>query len=314
MGTTRGRLTLVGDIGGTNARLALARDGGLMPDSMARFAGDDHPCFDTLLRGYLGAQGNPALAAACLAVAGPVAGDMARLTNRDWQISTAGLAATSGAGRVRLINDLTALGFAAPGLRGDQLTVLRAGGGAESNGQALVLGAGTGVNLCALRQQAGRITCLEAEAGHTALPATLMAALPPALQTGQHDAPATLEDLFSGRGLARLHRGLTGHDLPPCAIADAAAQPGPARDTLDLYVRLLGLLCRELALHYLPRDGIFLAGSVARNAACHIPAFENGFLANPLLRQIPQAMPVFLIRDDMAALAGCLTAISDAAA
>ena len=50
---------------------------------LAHFRGDDHASFDEVVRIYLDQQGNPAIEAVCIDVAGPVSGGMARLTNRD---------------------------------------------------------------------------------------------------------------------------------------------------------------------------------------------------------------------------------------
>lgn len=299
---------LISDVGGTNARLALARDGQIIANSVTRFRGDDYASFDAVLQDFLVRQGNPDLAAACVAVAGPVAGGQARLTNRDWHFSTTTLQRATGADRVRLINDLSALGFATQGLCGDQLSQLRAAKGAGmSNGQALVLGAGTGVNVCAVKCEGPHITCFEAEEGHTALPATIMDRL--RTEVGpQATRFASVEETFAGRGLAQLHQARTGQVLQPEMVTQAADQPGPARDTVALYSHLFGMLCRDLALRYLPRDGLFLAGSVARAVATHFSHFEQGFVSVDHMSAIPQSTPVYLIRDDMAALAGCLIA------
>jgi len=104
-------MQLVGDVGGTHARLALARDGVLQPGTLRRVRGEDHASFDELLAGYLAGLGRPAIAAVCIAVAGPVEGGRARLTNRDWSLSTERLRALTGAAEARLMNDLMALGI-----------------------------------------------------------------------------------------------------------------------------------------------------------------------------------------------------------
>lgn len=301
---------LLGDIGGTNARLALARDGAIVPDSIRRFAGDDFARFDDVLGAYLAGQGAPALAAMCVAVAGPVAGGQARLTNRGWAFDADALAAQAGAGRCRLINDLMALGYASAGLGPDGATVLRAGAAGPGNGQSLVVGAGTGLNVCAVcALPGGALACLEAEEGHTHLPVPVMAALTAALGAGGAAEFASAEHAFAGRGLARLHALRSGRMLAPAQIAQAADADAEADATMRLYAHLFGLYCRELALRFMPLDGLYLAGSVARNLARYGADFGAGLLADPVLRHIPQACPVRIIRDDMAALQGCLAAL-----
>ncbi|MDQ7776206.1 glucokinase [Paracoccus aminovorans] len=303
---------LLADVGGTNARMVLARDGALDPGSITRFRGDDHASFDDVVTAYLSQQGSPQIEAVCVAVAGPVWGHEARLTNRDWDFSEARLCALTGAPRARLINDLIALGYATPTLDGAAAGFLRVPAEAAlSNGQRLVVNAGTGFNVCAVKVlPGGGIACLEAEEGHTRLPLSVAEPLAQALgdKAGQVDS---VEELFAGRGLARLH-ALRSGTAPARAetVTDAAAQgDAEALRTLALYARLLGLLCRELALRFMPMDGMFLTGSVARTCADRFAIFEAAFLSDPLMARIPQAVPVGVIRDDMAALHGCLAAI-----
>lgn len=304
---------LLADVGGTNARLALGRGGGVDASSVTRYRGDDYPGFDDVVRSYLSGQGDPAITSVCIAVAGPVAGGQARLTNRDWDFSEDRLKALTGAVQARIINDLVALGHAMAGPEGDKAERLREGRqGRARNGQSLVVNAGTGFNICAVCQPPhGRAVCLEAEEGHTRLPETVANMLHGAL--GADITPFTsVEELFAGRGLARLHARLNG--LPPGRGEDVteAADRGDAKAaaTLSLYTKMLGLICRELAVRFLPLDGLYLAGSVARTAATHFPLFERAFLSDPLMRDIPEAVPILVIRDDMAALHGCLAAVA----
>lgn len=305
-------VTLLGDVGGTNARLAIARDGEIDRATVTRFRGDDFSSFDEVMQRYLGEQGDPGINSVCIAVAGPVSGGKAELTNRDWIFSEDRLARLTNADRVRLINDLTALGYATPVLRGRGLTVLReAPENRARNGQSLVVGLGTGFNVCAVRvSSGGTITALEAEEGHTSLPANIYQRLVNLLGYDAAQAFFSTEEAFAGRGLARLHAARTGGEtLRSEEIAEAAGNGNSdAVATYDLFTELVGLLCRELALRFMPLEGLFLAGSVGRSIADRMDRFEATFLADDYMRQIPEATPIYLIRDDMAALHGCLAA------
>lgn len=302
---------LLSDVGGTNARLALAGPDGIDAASLRRYRGDDFATFDAVITRYLDEMGSPGIEAVCVAVAGPVTGGQARLTNRNWDFTEARLAALTGAGQARLINDLTALGYATPSLSGDGLGVVRAApDDRPRNGQSLVVGLGTGFNVCAVRQlPGGRIVALEAEEGHTHLPANIHARLTDAL--GDAGAFFSTEETFAGRGLARLHAAL--HGLPALRAEDVAeavaAGDGAAEETYQLFTELVGLLLRELALRFMPLNGLYLAGSVSRSIADRADTLERALLAEPYMRHIPANTPILLIRDDMAALHGCLAAI-----
>ncbi|CAM3161464.1 glucokinase [Paracoccus nototheniae] len=305
---------LLGDVGGTNARLAIARNGTIDAATVTRFKGDDYASFDDVVRQFMAHQHQPHISSMCIAVAGPVSGGSAQLTNRDWSFDEDNLARLTDADQVRLINDLSALGYSTPALTGDQLTTLRAAPADRSrNGQALVVGLGTGFNVCAVRVlPGGAITVLEAEEGHTHLPANIMALLTDRVGRDAAQGFFSTEETFAGRGLSRLHAALTGTDpIRSEEIARAAEAGDPqAVATYDLFAELVGLLCRELALRFMPLEGLFLAGSVGRSIADRMGLFEPAFLAEAHMRHIPENTPVFLIRDDMAALQGCLAALS----
>ena len=292
-------MQLVGDIGGTQARFALAEGGAVVTGSLRVLAGDDFARLDDALLHYLAQMGRPRLAAVCLAVAGPVTGGTARLTNRDWSVTESGLRMLAGTDRALLVNDLLALGA---GAASAHVMPLRAG--TASGGQSLVVNAGTGFNICPVLRQNGGLACLEAEAGHIALPAPVARDLAAAVGAGAA-AFHSNETLFSGQGLAALYRAMHGAPVPtPAEIARAA--DAPARAAMDLATRLFGRLLRELALAHLPRAGIYLAGSVARALAGHDrAALLAGFLHEPLFRDIPEAIPLAVIDDQGAALAGC---------
>ena len=94
---------LVGDIGGTNVRLALTEPGSTEPLRERRYATADFADFESVLAAYL-ADTRPTITAGCLAVAGPIGDDgrHARLTNLPWTIDAAELAAGEACARPRV--------------------------------------------------------------------------------------------------------------------------------------------------------------------------------------------------------------------
>ena len=304
---------LLGDVGGTNARLAIARNGTIDAATVTRFRGDDFASFDDVVRQFMAEQHQPHVSSMCIAVAGPVSGGRANLTNRDWSFDETNLARLTDADHVRLINDLTALGYATPVLSGDGVSLLRPAPAERArNGQSLVVGLGTGFNVCAVRVlPGGAITALEAEEGHTHLPANIMAMLVARVGANAAAGFFSTEETFAGRGLSRLHAAMTGTDPVRSEDIAAAMETGDpdAIATYDFFTELVGLLCRELSLRFMPLEGLFLAGSVGRSIADRMELFTPAFLSQTHMGHIPANTPVMLIRDDMAALHGCLSAL-----
>lgn len=288
---------LVADVGGTNSRLALVEDSGL-PGDVRKYRNDAFQGFDAVLARFLEESGTNEIDACAVAVAGPVTDGRARLTNRDWSFDAGALAASlPGRPRVRLVNDLAALGHALGGLCAGQLDLLRAAHGrAPSNPQQLVAGLGTGFNVC-LTTASGAV--IEAELGHASLPLSVAEAL-----EGRHGDFPTCEDLFSGRSLPRLH-GDPARD-GATLVARAADGDTDAAATVARMARLLGLMTREMVFQYMPLGGIVFAGSVARGilgptgrAAFLEAAAPSGPFADLIAR-----VPLRLITDDSAALTG----------
>ena len=304
---------LLGDVGGTNARLAIARNGTIDAATVTRFRGDDFASFDDVVRQFMAEQHQPHVSSMCIAVAGPVSGGRANLTNRNWSFDETNLARLTDADHVRLINDLTALGYATPVLSGDGVSQLRPAPAERArNGQSLVVGLGTGFNVCAVRVlPGGAITALEAEEGHTHLPANIMAMLVDRVGANAAAGFFSTEETFAGRGLSRLHAAMTGTDPVRSEDIAAAMEAGDpdAIATYDFFTELVGLLCRELSLRFMPLEGLFLAGSVGRSIADRMELFTPAFLSQTHMGHIPANTPVMLIRDDMAALHGCLSAL-----
>ena len=306
--------SLVADIGGTNARLALADAGGVRLSTRRRYRNRDFDSFASLVQAFMAECGVRALGAVAVAVAGPVVSGRARLTNLDWEVTRDMLSALAPGGPVVLLNDMVALAYALGQLGDRGLSPICPETRPEyRNGQALILGLGTGLNASILRMtDAGMPVCFEAELGHAELPATIrdmaLAALGPGAGRFQE-----VEDCLSGRGLSQIHALATGEPVLDAAniVERAAAGDEGAQRALDLFCGFAGAFCRAAVFAYLPLDGIYLAGSVARGVFGHCKAadFDAAFRVPTLFGARFAHIPVFLINDDAAALSGCVLAL-----
>lgn len=294
---------LLADVGGTNTRLALGTRDGLLSQTTASYRNDDFEGFTEVLHSYQAKHTNQPIHSAAMAVAGQIVGRSARLTNRDWTFDTDHLRGEIGCEQVHFINDMGGLARALPVLSQEQTSTLQIPKTPLPNGQSMVLGLGTGVNVSTLL---GEVT-LSAEIGHTSATARMHSLIKSGVD-GSLDGFDTVEDILSGRGLELLHRRATGLKLNAAEICALSGTQDDALQMCLLYGSLLAELIRELALHYLPRNGIYLSGSVAR-----------GVLQTPARRQVLQSLsqnhsmrdtlddiPISVITDDAAALLGCL--------
>lgn len=297
-------MRLVADIGGTNTRLGLAGQGALQQESVRSFSNDGVSGAEAAIDRFLSDAGTAEITEIVLAVAGPVTGRQARLTNRDWCIDADRIAVRYGAG-VRLINDLTALGHAVPILSGELLHPVCAGSVADGgSGQSLVVGIGTGFNVCPVID-AGETVCFNAEMGLATMPTGVASALD-ALRPGLAPQFPMVEDLFSGRGFVRFCQLVGASDgLTAAQIIDGCRTDARLAGTAEDYAGLLGWLLRDLMLAYMPMAGIYFAGGVARGLlSTGAGAHCLKVLHRPLPMGVPAQCPIWLIGDDAAALQG----------
>jgi glucokinase len=301
-------MRLVADIGGTNSRLALGtadHEGGTI-GRVQSYRNADFDRFEDVVTAFLPTGLSPSQLV--VAMAGPVTSNRGRLTNLDWVIDGEALAARYCGAAVRVINDLTALGYAALRLTAGQLIPLRDHPVAPaSQKQALVVGIGTGFNVSPAIKVGETTICPAVEAGHTTLYTSIAAQLE-RLQPQLSQAFPTTEALFSGRGRRLFLSHLTGQTVDSATpyIARQGQADNAAFDVaLDHYAVLIGMLLAELKVAHLPNDGLFLAGGVMRSS---LTGGRQKLCAEAALREnavVKITPPIAIIADDTAALLGC---------
>lgn len=290
---------LVADVGGTNARLALVDAGGVIRATVEKRANDSASDFLAMAEAFL--RGRPCPGQVVVAVAGPVGGTSARLTNRDWSFSAPDLGAALGGVQVTLINDLEALGHAVPAISRGAVEPLHSGADIGLPGQALVVGMGTGFNVASVLTQTG--TVMTSELGQACLPSTVMAYLQ--TQLADTSSFATIEHLFSGVGLVRLGKAL-GLELATAA-AIGASDDARALRAFEILTEATARLMPELAYMYFPRAGIYFNGSLARvmTAPDRRQRILARLRANQSFAGQFSAIPVYFFTSDTVALEGC---------
>jgi len=300
-------MRLVADIGGTNARLALCKDSKIVPKTVRNFSNDDWPHLYDIVAAYLKEHAPMPLDDMVIAVAGPVHGDQALLTNRKWRIQKTELLQRFGCKQVVLINDLSALGYAVPSMLTTQLRRIFNGPTlASKNGQSLVVGIGTGFNVSPVLSTPDSVHCFVAEAGHISMPKGVSDMLK-AIGHSPCLFP-TIETLFSGRGLTMFCQHVSGDDtlLGPTALQSYKTSSNPTiSNAVDHYAALIGQLLRDLSLVYMPSSGVYLSGSVARAVISISPARLIDVFAQPCGILGDRTPSLFTIEDDFAALYGC---------
>ncbi len=320
---------LVADIGGTNARFAVAtKPDGQIPGSLApdinHFAA--FPCADfhspiELIEHYSQLSEMPAFDAACFAVAGPVSQNAAYLTNLGWTIDGSQIEQQLNIPQVIIANDFEALARSVTALETDQLLTLHQPEQEALAGPISVMGPGTGFGLAQVFRAKGFITVIPTEGGHSSF--VPHGELENAVwgQVKESMGRITIETLMSGVGIMRIYRalcslkGVTPLNYEPSTISQLALddQDETCVDTLKVFCSMLGGVASDIALTQGATGGVFLGGGILPKIAPLVEKSEllARFLDKPPMEGFVTRIPLHLITDHEAALIGAALLAED---
>ncbi|CAN5195328.1 glucokinase [soil metagenome] len=306
---------LVGDVGGTNARFALATmvDGSPVLDHHQSFPAAEHPTFLGGVKAFIdGCDVKPT--GGVLAVAGPVTDGEIDLTNSPWRVSEAELQ-TLGLTPARLINDFEALAWGAPVVPRDQLSPLGGPEDGDPRSAIAVLGPGTGFGVSALaRDIHGGEIAMPSEGGHACFaPGDPIEDEILRILRKRYDR-VSIERLICGPGLLNMHRALAEIDgrethiddpaqITEEALADMDSSCGA---TLARFCAILGAVAGDIALTTGARGGIYIAGGIAPRILPFLKAspFRERFERKGRFEDYMKAIPTHVILHKHAALLG----------
>lgn len=317
---------LAADVGGTNARFAIAEpvSSGVRLVFQRTYATKSFPDFEPALQAFLvearaaGALGDEPPPAATIAIAGAVDRHVGRLTNRaNWTIDLRALGEHLGV-RARLINDFVALAHAVPRARPQDWIELQRGEPAPQ-GTIVLVGAGTGLGVASLVSEGGRYRPQPSEGGHVAFaPADESQIELCRHMMATHGGRASAERVVSGAGLKRIHDFLRGRGAPGEPALEPADISARALDdraslsarALEIFIRCYGSFAGDMALAFLARGGVYVCGGIAAKLA---PRFAEGdfieaFNYKGRHRDIAASMPVRLVTNESLGLRGAALA------
>lgn len=315
-------MILAGDIGGTKTLLAIAGKSGACPDVIfeKRYASREHDSFSTLLSAFLneaGAAGG--IAGACFGVAGPVENNRSKVTYLPWVIDGTALAEEFGIGRVTVVNDFEAAARGIEALAPADLAALQDGSPME-RGTRLLIGAGTGLGVAALLPENGGWRVVAGEGGHVGFAPADEEQIELWRFLGGPSGQVTSERVLSGSGLVGIYRLVCardgGADSPdPLQSPDPAAAIGTyglayphslSSRALDIFVRAYGAFAGDLALLFMARGGVYLAGGIAPKILPRLRqgGFLDAFHAKAEHGRLMPGFPVHVVTNEKLGLLG----------
>lgn len=309
------RTLLVGDVGGTNARFAIARwtDGGPVLEHHESFPASKHPTFIDGVRAFMdGCAVRPS--GGVIAVAGPVTDGAIDLTNSTWRVSEAELQSL-GLNPVRLINDFEAQAWGAPIVPATDLAHLGGPHTGDPHAALAVLGPGTGFGVsCLARDVEGRAVALPSEGGHACFAPNDAVEDEVLRILRRRYERVSIERLICGPGLLNLHRALAeidgreSHIDDPAEITRQAMEEpnSPCGATLARFCAVLGSVAGDIALTLGARGGVYIAGGIAPRILPFLKAspFRERFERKGRFQPYLAAVPTWVITHKHAALLG----------
>ncbi len=315
---TAGETTiLVGDIGGTNARLAIAtfhgnEDTPILQDFRAYPNSEFHDGTQ-LIHQYFSDYPNHNPAYACLAVAGPIMNVTANLTNLGWWMEEKTLEAEFSFKKMKLVNDFAALARSVTALTHEDVINLRKGDNAPDSPIA-IMGPGTGFGLSLLVRYPGGVTVIPTEGGHISFvpEGRREQAVWENLQNSLERV--TVETMLSGVGLMRIYRELchishvSPRNFEPSTISQLAVdgEDEICVETLAIFCGIMGSVAGDLALALGAKGGVFIGGGILPKVSDFFlnSNFLSRFLHKPPMAHFVENIPVKLITAPDAALKG----------
>jgi glucokinase len=312
---------IVADIGGTNGRFAIVRDGQVTERREYRNHG--FPDLASLVKQYLSDAGSADddVEAACLAVAAPLSDDgEAKFTNAPWKVSVKELKATTNLPRVVLINDFAAQAYGLMVLGdADAKTVQAATTTPSKTAARVILGPGTGLGCAALVPATtpdAPPVAVTSEGGHMGFAAETDDDRRILDAARAKFGRTSWERVCCGAGLALVHHALNpGDGLPGVADGDPSAvvksaQADPksaAARSVSTYCGLLGAFAGDLALVFHTAGGVWLTGGVIGHLgdAFDRAAFLARFVDKGRYKDWLTSLSVRIVTADDVALRGC---------
>ncbi len=307
---------IVADIGGTNSRFGLVterNEDGYRIIEQQKYPSIQFSGIEQATQHYIESLHGKKYTGACLAVAGPIAGDSVCLTNLNWHFSTSQVQKDLELPALEVINDFAAYAYAAPLVKPEHLLVLNQGKPVE-NSPIAVMGPGTGFGVASIITSGGVSGVIPAEGGHMTIAAksALQSAVIEALS--KDFSHVCVETILSGPGLRNLYKalnqveGLSMPQLRAYQITEQAFSDNQslAYRTLRLFCLWLGQVTGDLALNLGARGGIYLGGGILLRLTSFLSDsdFIKGFTDKGKVQSYLEDIPVKLITEGNSALHG----------
>jgi glucokinase len=317
------RQVAVADVGGTHARFAMAQvEGGRVvslgePETLKT---GEFASFQTAWEEFGRRAGITLPKELAIAFAGPVGGEMLKLTNNPWVIRPALIKERLGVDHYTIVNDFGAVAYAVATLGDDSFQHICGPERAlPDEGVISIVGPGTGLGVAALLRKPDHYEVIETEGGHVDFAPLDSLEDKIVTQLRRHFRRISVERIASGQGLWNVYealgaiegRDLTFHDEKALWAAALEGTDSLANAALDRVCLTLGAVAGDMALAQ-GASAVVIAGGVGLRLADYLPrsGFRDRFIAKGRFERRMDEMPVKLITHPQPGLYGAAAAFA----
>jgi glucokinase len=314
------------DIGGTNARFCIATvrdDGSIELGDVVVLPTHAYASLRSAWEAFAEKIGRPLPRDGAISFAGPVGGDVLKLTNSDWVVRPSLIQPRLGLDRHVLINDFGAVGYAVSEVGPEHLRhICGPDEPLGTEGTVSILGPGTGLGVAQLHRRDGHIMVVETEGGHIDF-APLDKLEDQILQRLRlRYRRVSVERVCAGPALVNLYEALAaieGRTVPATSddkkLWQSALEGSDtlAAAALDRFCLALGAVAGDLALAHGGWCGTVIAGGVGARIADHLPhsGFADRYIAKGRFESRMSKIPVKLITHEQPGLLGAAVAFAE---
>ena len=292
------------DIGGTNIRTATAEIGSNEINNASKQNLDCLDSFDQIIQKLLSKDQN--IKHIVFSVAGPKLHQSIAMTNRNFEINEKTILKKFAVDSCYILNDWESIGHGLSLFDTKEMSFINKCDG--FNQTSLVIGPGTGLGAAQVIKDN---IVLPTEIGNSSL------TLPKLFEDFEPMAIENfniIESIISGSGLKQIYKIFSNEEKSSEEIVSSFSNDEFSQKAINFFLNSFSQILSELALAYMPGNGVFIAGGLMRSMHQFIDngIFMKNFLINrkSMHAKILSQMPIAIINQEMTCLHGSLNFIN----
>ena len=300
----KNKLTLLADVGGTNSRLALIKNNSNY-QKKRYFKTKDFSSFEALIAHYLQETlSTESVDEAVFGVAAPITADRVKFINSPLSFSQKSVKKSFNLKKLTVLNDLELQAYYLIRPRKKEIQMISKGGVIKKSGKVLV-SPGTGLGLSfSLGNKV-----FSTESGHLYVPSNIPKVRDLVNQfTLEFKRIPTFEDFLSSKGIVFIYQQISKSTNKKNSkrILENKTSNKFYANTRELYIYLLAIYLRYVALIFGAKCDIYLSGSIIKSISKDLEtkAFRKEFENSDTMKILLLSTSIFIVNSSDIGLKG----------